>query len=414
MPDKYFICPASNSINKHNETGSIGYLVYQFLLHLGKEAPDSHITAVVSDSYRVNSFDNVTIFPLIKIRRLSPLSRYVSLLFYVKSFLMFARRTEYRKAAVIQHLQPFAPGQTFNLFFLFKDRSKKYVLGPLIGPHVPDVSFSDEDWLASGSSEGFAGKVFSFISNYLQGITTLFFKPLNTRTIRNADVILFTDAYARDAYKKYISPNQKVQVIGVGAELDVFDRKQVEKDPDNFHILFPGRLQERKGCEYLIRAIAKAIEMDPSLNPVCTVVGSGLLQDRMIDLAAELGITDRVVFLGGVESNHEIAEYYNKADVVCMPALSDTWVSVVESLCCGTPVIVTDLASHPEHVRDGFNGVLVPPRDPDAIANALLELYGDRNKLKRLSDNAYKEARKKYDWTNVIRLYISAVSEQLE
>jgi glycosyltransferase involved in cell wall biosynthesis len=356
------------------------------------------------------SFNNVKVFPLIKSKRLNPLGPFVSLLFYIKSFLLFTRRAEYRTATVVQHLQPFMPGQSFNLFFLFKDRSKKYVLGPLIGPHLPDVSFSDEGWLAPGGGVGSSGKTFSFLRRYLPAITTLFFKPLNTRTIRNADVLLFTDAYAHDAYKEYIRPSQKVKVIGVGAELDVFNRKHVERDADTFHILFPGRLHERKGCEYLIRAIAKAMEMDPGLKPICTVVGSGTLQDRMIDLARELGIQDKVVFLGGVDSNHEIADYYNKADVVCMPALSDTWVSVIESLCCGTPAIVTNIASHPEHVRDGFNGILVPPRDPDAIAKALVELSGDREKLKRLSDNAYREARNRYDWTIVVKSYLSALS----
>lgn len=98
----------------------------------------------------------------------------------------------------------------------------------------------------------------------------------------------------------------------------------------------------------------------------------------------ETGAQDAVRWIGRVEPWERIAEIYRLADLVISIASSDgTPGSVLEAMACGVPVIASDLPSLREWILPGENGLLVPPRDPDSLTRAILDLWGDNQMRSR-------------------------------
>jgi glycosyltransferase involved in cell wall biosynthesis len=130
------------------------------------------------------------------------------------------------------------------------------------------------------------------------------------------------------------------------------------------------RLVERKGLADLIRAIALQewgrVELE--------VVGTGPEEHRLRRLAAELGVGDLVRFAGAL-APAAVAQRYREADLFTL-ACSDASFggSFAEAMASGLPIVGSTAGGIPELVRDGRNGVLVPPGDPEALATAIARL----------------------------------------
>lgn len=403
MANNYFFCPASGHLNKYNEKGSIGPISYQFLRALSQAQTGSSISALVFNSYKVSSFSNVRIFPLTNDRNITEFS---SFKFYLKSFFRFVNSLEYRVANIVHHFMPFAKDITFNLFFIFKDPHKKYILGPLIGTHVNTALFGEE----KPTPAKFA--LISIIRSLAIRAAPKLLTYLSRWTLKNADIILFSDNYALNCYQSQLRKNQLIKVLGIGVDRDIFTRAKLPnlRQPNCLHVLFVGRLTERKGGRYLINAIAEVKKTQPDIMISCKFVGYGMQETELKRIAKNLNLSHQISFSGELKRNTGTVKYYQACDVVCIPALSDTWVSAKEALCCGKPVIITNVASHPEIVQDGINGYLVPIMDSTAIAKKLVMLATSSRLLQRLSANAYRLAQKRYNWGNIINSYLSIVN----
>jgi D-inositol-3-phosphate glycosyltransferase len=138
-------------------------------------------------------------------------------------------------------------------------------------------------------------------------------------------------------------------------------------------LAFVGRIQPLKAPDVLLRAAARL----PGVRVVIAggPSGSGLRSpDGLIKLAAELGITDRVVFLPP-QSRRQLVDVYRAADLVAVPSYSESFGLVaVEAQACGTPVVAAAVGGLPVAVRDGVSGTLVPGHDPADWARAIAEL----------------------------------------
>lgn len=136
-----------------------------------------------------------------------------------------------------------------------------------------------------------------------------------------------------------------------------------------------GRLVEKKGIEYVIRAIAQLANDYPTLE--YTVIGDGPLKHSLQALAEELGIS-HLVHLLGWRNEQEIIEILNQSDVFVAPSITtedgnqDAPINVLkEAMAMGLPVISTEHGGIPELVEDGISGFLVPERDVEALVEKL-------------------------------------------
>jgi glycosyltransferase involved in cell wall biosynthesis len=149
---------------------------------------------------------------------------------------------------------------------------------------------------------------------------------------------------------------------------------------DASRLLFIGKLTEQKGLHHLLRAMARM-----RARPRLDVVGAGRVEDSGVRaLARELGVDDRVTWKP-LLSQAELAACYREAAIHVIPAIDEgLGLTAVESLLSETPVVAFDSGGVTDVVRPGQTGVLVPPGDVEALANALDRLLGDADERARL------------------------------
>lgn len=150
--------------------------------------------------------------------------------------------------------------------------------------------------------------------------------------------------------------------------------------------LFLGRLDDEKKIDVLLRAAAKLTE-HPKLQ--IELVGDGGERGRLEGLARELGIHERVHFLGHV-TDQELPGIYERCTVFVMPSIAELQsIATMEAMASGRPVIAADAMALPHLVHDGDNGYLFPPGDVDRLADRLRRvLSADKAELARLSENS--------------------------
>lgn len=180
---------------------------------------------------------------------------------------------------------------------------------------------------------------------------------------------IYRRAQALDANSRYLKklvlksfPSLKIKVINNGIDTGRFypAKKPVTKPI----ILCTSRLGQRKGIEYLIRALALIPRAELWL------AGGGLLEPKLKQLVKKLQLSRRVKFLGPVPHD-KLPVLYRQAKIFVLPSLSESQSnSLLEAIASGLPVVATNVGGNPESVNKN-NGLLVPPADSQALAAAV-------------------------------------------
>ncbi|MBD2327638.1 glycosyltransferase family 4 protein [Alkalinema sp. FACHB-956] len=131
-----------------------------------------------------------------------------------------------------------------------------------------------------------------------------------------------------------------------------------------------------KGVDVTIRALPKILAQYPDVKYL--VIGRGDDQPRLAQLAAELGVADRVVFAGFVPTA-ELPQHYNLADIYVMPSQEGFGIVYLEAMACGVPVLSGDGDGSADPLQDGHLGWRVPYRDPEAVAIACCEMLAGQD-----------------------------------
>lgn len=164
------------------------------------------------------------------------------------------------------------------------------------------------------------------------------------------------------------------------------------------HIVVTRNLEDIYDIPTAVQAFAIVKRTYP--NARLTVAGSGPRLQALKDLCAELGLDDSVRFTGRLD-NDEIAALYATATLMLNSSIADNMpISVLESLASGVPVVSTAVGGIPYLVKDEVTALLVPPRNPSAMASAALRLISEPHLAARLSDAGLADVRQ-YAWGNV-------------
>ena len=189
-------------------------------------------------------------------------------------------------------------------------------------------------------------------------------------------VVVNAQALAREVIEQG-TPARKVRVLHQGIQLDRFD-VLAEADPklpawDGPSVACVANMQSQgKGHEDLLRAAAKL----PRVRFL--LCGDGGQRPVLQKLAAELGVAERVLFLG---KRPDVPAIVSRADALVHPSLAEGLPNaIMEAMAARRPVVATSVGGIPELVLDGSTGYLVPPRSPDALAGALDRLLADRER----------------------------------
>jgi D-inositol-3-phosphate glycosyltransferase len=214
-------------------------------------------------------------------------------------------------------------------------------------------------------------------------------------------------------------PRSRTSVIPCGVDLGRFRRDGPCAPRGNRRrIVSVGRLVPRKGFDILIRAMA-AIP-DAELLIVGGPNASDLSADpeacRLASLAAEFGVSQRVRLCGSV-SRADMPAVLRSADVVaCTPWYEPFGIVPVEAMACGVPVLATAVGGMLDTVVDGMTGVLVPPKDPRACAEALNSMLANPARLAQWGAVGQQRAQARYSWDRIAadtdKLYQRVVPSQ--
>jgi glycosyltransferase involved in cell wall biosynthesis len=170
------------------------------------------------------------------------------------------------------------------------------------------------------------------------------------------------------------------------------------------HVIVTRNLEPLYDVPTALRALAIVARRFPGAR--MTVAGTGPERASLGRLAQELGIESRVRFAGRVD-NAQIAGLYAEADVMVNPSTVDNMpISVLEAFASGVPVVSTNVGGVPFMARHEHTALLVPPRDPDAMAGAITRVLAESEIAQRLAANGLEEARR-YAWPAVRELWLA-------
>ena len=203
---------------------------------------------------------------------------------------------------------------------------------------------------------------------------------------RRADLVVVTSRYqAEVAAREYGVPASRLAIVPEPIDLPRWDEdfaRAPRRSGRGPTVLSVARMYPRKRLGDLLRAAALLRARVPGAQ--VRIVGNGPEREMLDRLHGELALADAAVLLGDV-SRAALAEEYANADCFCLPSVQEGFgIVFLEAMAAGLPVVACRAAAIPEVVLDGRTGVLVPPRDPRALADALASLLADPARARAL------------------------------
>ncbi|MEK7518650.1 MAG: glycosyltransferase [Patescibacteria group bacterium] len=251
---------------------------------------------------------------------------------------------------------------------------------------------------------------------------------------KKAECIVSTSTYEREYLEKHYAANvDHIRVVPCGVDLIRFHpidrneaRKKINAPEGDKVILYAGRVEWRKGIGTLIIGVSKLFKHHPELRKKTWlyIVGGNLgrraepeVRDeirRLKDVCRELGIRDRVVFTGAVQQE-KLHYYYSAANACVIPSYYEPFGMVpLEAMACKVPVIASDTGGLPYTVRDGKSGILVPVRNPGAIANQIYNVLTNRELNDKLVRGGRELVKTTFSWNIIAKQVAHAYERTIE
>jgi glycosyltransferase involved in cell wall biosynthesis len=218
---------------------------------------------------------------------------------------------------------------------------------------------------------------------------------ITRHALRRADHITATGLRLAEAAARYAPAGKPVTVVPYGVDLRQF-QPQPREGRSAVVIGTVARLSKEKGLHYLLEAFAAVAGHHPDARLL--LAGEGPERGRLERLATRLGLGERVRFLG--EAPHEqVPAVLQGLDVFTMPSTYEGFgVAALEAEAMEVPVVASNVHGIPDVVVDGETGLLVPPRDPQALAAALERLVTDAGLRRRLGRAGRAFVAEHYSW----------------
>lgn len=216
-----------------------------------------------------------------------------------------------------------------------------------------------------------------------------------------ADAVIAQGEHLRDVIADVGVAAGRIHVVNNGVDSTAFRSAEPFPHPRPY-LLGLGGLVPHKGFDLLLRAYARL----PSPRPDLLIAGAGPEAASLSALACELGIVERVRFLGVVTGERKVGLYRSASLFVC-PSRREPFANVIlEAFAAGLPVVATDIGGNRELVRDGTNGLVCAPESADGMATAVQAVLSSPELAARLRSGAL-ETGLLHDWSHVVPRYLA-------
>lgn len=222
----------------------------------------------------------------------------------------------------------------------------------------------------------------------------MFFYPVEKYLSKYTDCLITINSEDCElAHKKKFRAGKIYKVHGVGVELDKFKavdadekarlRAEYGYDGDTFIMIYPADLSVRKNQPMLFDALQKIAEKNKNVKLL--LPGQPIRLEEYKRMISERGIADNVEFLG---YRRDINNLVGLSDLSVASSFQEGLpINIIEAMAMGNAIVATDVRGNNDAVEDGVNGYLVPVGDSDLMAEKILELMNDREKLRTFGEN---------------------------
>ena len=230
------------------------------------------------------------------------------------------------------------------------------------------------------------------------------FRQIVKYSLRHADLVAIDSDIGEKTIISLGYPAEKIVILRFGGiDFNRFNPHvngdHVRKElgwQDNLIVVCTRQHRPIYGMKYLIEAIPHVIKREPAARFL--LIGSGPGTDNLKKQVSNLKIEEYVTFTGMID-NAALPAYLTASDIYVSSSLSDgTSISLLEAMASALPVVVTDVRAILEWVTDGKNGLVVPRKDPVALAQAISKILEDSNMRKTFGNRNYRIAQERASW----------------
>ena len=249
----------------------------------------------------------------------------------------------------------------------------------------------------------------------MNSVAQIYNYSVNHAVLYSMDLIITPSPYCYNE-SKFLKPfKDKVVWIPPGADIEKYSVEKLFKLHEAYSIsesskivLFVGVMSKadtHKGVDQLVKSFKKVLK-EVRDDVYLILVGKGDMIPEYKKTCENLGILDNVIFTGFVDEN-KLIEYYKSSDVIVLPSTTiqeGFGMTLIEGNACGKPVIGTRVGGIQYVIKDGETGLLVPPKNPDALANAIIKLLEDEELSQKMGINGRKLVEEKYTWERIAKM----------
>lgn len=184
----------------------------------------------------------------------------------------------------------------------------------------------------------------------------------------------------------------RIRILPNGVDVEYFMPPEAERDSI---ILFVGSLVERKGVRDLVEATPRVLQALPDYRVV--IIGEGPQRESLESRSVDLGLKGRIEFLG-VKRPSEVRYWMQKSKLLALPSREEgQGVVLLEAMACGTPCVASEVGGIPDVINESV-GRLVPPGEPEKLANAVVATLQDPTIWQSYHEQARRYVVKRFSW----------------
>jgi glycosyltransferase involved in cell wall biosynthesis len=237
---------------------------------------------------------------------------------------------------------------------------------------------------------------------------------IEKQILEQANCVVATSPQEQESLRQLVSQRGRIEIVPCGTDTETFHlmskaeaRAKLGLDLQAKIVLYVGRFDPRKGIETLVRSCAQ-LKSDEQ-QPLKLVIVGGSSQERadgaerarIEKIVQEVGLVEQTLFTGQI-GHDRLPLYYCAADVCAIPSHYEPFGLVaIEAMACGTPVVASDVGGLKFTVLPEETGLLVPPKDSNALAAAIQRILSDELWARKLRRQASANVSQRFSWTGV-------------
>jgi len=280
-------------------------------------------------------------------------------------------------------------------------------------------------------SQGYKSNFFAFFATIFMNVKRIttchtwysvntkmkFYEILDKILLRQFTKVVAVSDRLKDEIFKSGVPNNKIRVIDNGIDLSKFEKKESANYLKEEFNLAPkdrilgviSRLAPDKGHIYLLKAVRKILNIFPDIK--CLIIGDGPLYGELKGWVENLKLDYAVTFTG---LRKDIPQLLNLIDIFVLPSLKEGMpIALLEAMAARKSIVATKVGAIPKIIEDKKTGLLIRPRDADAIAKSVILLLKNEEMSRLLANNAFEKVKNEFSSPIMAQNYLELYKEAL-